>query len=161
MIKALFMDVDGTLTDGRIYMGNGGEVCKAFNIKDGLGIAILLKQAGIEPIVITGRRSGIVENRCREIGIAELCQGVVDKLTRLRQLLEARGLQMSEAAYIGDDINDLECMVAVRKGGGAVGCPADAARQVREISHFIAEHNGGDGAVRDFIEWIVATAPDS
>ena len=154
MIKALFLDVDGTLTDGKIYMGSEGELCKAFNIKDGYGIGVLLRQAGIEPIIITGRSSQIVENRCRELGITSLYQGVEVKLKKMQELLEAKGLKLAEAAYIGDDINDLECMKAIKDGGGLVGCPSDAVTQVKAISHFISGHAGGEGAVRDFIEWI-------
>jgi len=154
VIKVLFMDVDGTLTDGKIYMGTNGELCKAFNIKDGCGIGVILRQAGIEPIIITGRRSQILENRCREINITSLYQGVDDKMEKMSELLEDRGLGLEETAYIGDDINDLECMEAIRKGGGIVGCPGDAVKQVKTISHFAAEHAGGDGAVRDFIDWI-------
>ena len=154
MIKVLFMDVDGTLTDGKIYMGANGELCKVFNIKDGCGIGVILRQAGIEPIIITGRSSQILENRCREIGITSLYQGVDNKLKKMSELLRARGMGLEEAAYIGDDINDLECMEAIRDGGGIVGCPGDAVKKVKAYSHFVAEHAGGDGAVRDFIEWI-------
>ena len=140
-IKYLVMDVDGTLTDGKIYMGNQGEVFKAFNIKDGCGINDVLRQKGIEPIIITGRESEIVLNRCKELKITRVYQGIHDKLNTV--------------AYIGDDINDLSCMIPIKEAGGLVGCPKDAANQVLAISDYVAEHNGGDGAVRDFIEWIV------
>jgi len=78
-IKYFVMDVDGTLTDGKIYMGENGEVCKAFNIKDGYGICHLLPAIGAKPIIITGRKSKILENRCRELGITELHQGIEHK----------------------------------------------------------------------------------
>ena len=78
-IKYLVMDVDGTLTDGKIYMGENGEVMKAFNIKDGYAISYFLPSNGIIPIVITGRKSKIVENRCKELGITEVHQGCIDK----------------------------------------------------------------------------------
>ena len=110
MIKLLVMDVDGTLTDGKIYMGNEGEVFKAFDIKDGCGIHDLLKPNGIEPIIITGRRSKILENRAKEIGINSLFQGVSDKVLKLNEILSERNLELSDVAYIGDDINDLTCM---------------------------------------------------
>ena len=151
LIKYLVMDVDGTLTDGKIYMGDNGEVCKAFNIKDGYGINSIAAFAGIVPVIITGRQSNIVLNRCREIGITEVHQGVSDKLGKLKMLIK----ELSQVAYIGDDINDLECMMAVHEAGGIVGCPADAAKKIIDVADFIAEHGGGDGAVRDFIEWIV------
>ena len=86
-IKLLVMDVDGTLTDGKIYMGAEGEMMKAFDVKDGYGIAHILPRLGITPVIITGRRSGIVERRCAELGITELYQGVRDKLEKLRELL--------------------------------------------------------------------------
>lgn len=146
------MDVDGTLTDGKIYMGNAGELCKAFNIKDGCGIHDILIPAGIVPVIITGRKSDIVLNRCREIGINEVHQGVSNKVEKLKAISP----DLSCVAYIGDDINDLSCMQAVKKAGGIVGCPNDAAKAVRGIADYISDHDGGDGAVRDFIEWIVA-----
>lgn len=151
-IKYLIMDVDGTLTDGKIYMGNDGELCKAFNVKDGCGIHDLAIPAGIIPAIITGRSSKILENRCKELGITFLYQGVPNKIERLREITD----DMAQVAYIGDDINDLSCMQHVKVAGGLTGCPADAARAVVEISDFISEKKGGDGAVRDFIEWILS-----
>ena len=92
-IKMLAMDVDGTLTDGKIYMGPQGEVCKAFNIKDGLGINQLI-QNGILPVIITGRKSTIVENRAKELMITEIYQGVEDKATVLRQVARKYGFTL-------------------------------------------------------------------
>lgn len=155
-VKYLVMDVDGTLTDGKIYMGGNGELCKAFNIKDGCGIHDLLPTAGISPVIITGRTSEILEKRCREIGITELFQGIRDKLEQLDDMLAVSGHQYCNVAYIGDDINDLPCMKAVKEAGGLIGCPHDATGQVREIADFVSEKSGGDGAVRDFIEWILS-----
>lgn len=151
MIRILAMDVDGTLTDGKIYMGPDGEAMKAFNIKDGLGIHDLLLPAGINPVIITGRKSRIVENRSRELGITEVHQGVSDKVQKLKELAG----DLSEAAYIGDDLNDLKCMQAVKAEGGLTGCPADAAAEVRGLCDFVSEFRGGEGAVRDFIEWLL------
>lgn len=151
-IKLFVMDVDGTLTDGKIYMAPSGEAMKAFNIKDGCGIHDLLVPAGIIPIIITSRKSDIVMNRCKEIGIKEIYQGVRNKLDKLKEIT---GMDLAEVAYIGDDINDLECMNYVINGGGIVGCPMDAVERVRTLANYIAPHNGGDGAVRDFIEWLI------
>lgn len=151
MIKYLVMDVDGTLTDGKIYMGNFGEAMKAFNIKDGCGIHDILIPNNITPMIITGRKSEIVLKRCKELGITGVHQGVKNKIGKLLEITS----DLSTIAYIGDDINDLSCMVSVKKSGGIVGCPKDAVKKVIEISDFIAEHNGGDGAVRDFIDWLV------
>lgn len=151
MIKYLVMDVDGTLTDGKIYMGNNGEMMKAFSIKDGCGIHDILLPAGILPIIITGRTSDIVVNRCREISIKTIYQGVSNKIEKLLSITS----NLSEVAYIGDDINDLSCMEPVKEAGGVIGCPKDAVKRIIELADFVAEHDGGNGAVRDFIEWIV------
>lgn len=152
MIKCLIMDVDGTLTDGKIYMGNSGEVLKAFSIKDGCGIHDILIPNGISPAIITGRSSAIVLNRCREIGITMVYQGVNDKVSKLHELCD----ELSEVAYIGDDINDLKAMEEIKEYGGLVGCPIDAVDKVKNIADYIAPHKGGEGAVRDFIEWIIS-----
>lgn len=155
MIKLLVMDVDGTLTDGKIYMGNEGEVFKVFDIKDGCGIHDLLKPNGIEPIIITGRRSKILENRAKEIGINSLFQGVSDKVLKLNEILSERNLELSDVAYIGDDINDLTCMEKIICAGGLTACPYDAVEAVRSVVNYICKCKGGEGAVRDFIEWVL------
>lgn len=153
-IKYLIMDVDGTLTDGKIYMGNDGEALKAFNIKDGLGIHDILPEVGIIPIIFTGRNSKILENRCKEVGILHLYQGVSDKTTMLEKFIKEQGGNPWEFAYAGDDLNDLSCMERIKRNGGLVGVPADACNQVKNIADFISTKKGGDGAVREFIEWI-------
>lgn len=147
------MDVDGTLTDGKIYMGTSGELIKAFNVKDGCGIHDILIPAGICPIVITGRKSEITLNRCYEIGITDVYQGVNNKVQKMIEVIGQKNL--SKVSYIGDDINDLKAMISIKQAGGLVGCPIDAANAVKEKADFISEKKGGDGAVRDFIEWIV------
>jgi len=151
--KYLILDVDGTLTDGKIYMGQNGEVMKAFNIKDGIGIHDILIPAGIIPVIITGRSSDIVLNRCKELGITEVYQGVKNKIEKLTEITK----DLKSVAYIGDDINDLPCMKSVKEAGGIIGCPADAVQKVKEISDYICKNEGGDGAVREFIEWIIAS----
>lgn len=151
VIKYLVMDVDGTLTDGKIYMGNEGELCKSFDIKDGCGIHDIAIPVGLIPVIITGRTSNIVLNRCKEIGIKQVYQGINNKIEKLLTITE----DLSTVAYIGDDINDLSCMNLVKEVGGIIGCPKDASKKVLEISDFISEHKGGEGAVRDFIEWLV------
>lgn len=145
------MDVDGTLTDGKIYMGNSGEVFKAFNVKDGCGIFLTLPKYGIKPIVITARNSKIVENRCSELNIHELYQGVSDKLSKLNQVVDG---ELASVAYIGDDIPDIPCMVAVKQAGGVVLCPFDAIPEILAISNYISCYYAGNGAVRDCINYI-------
>lgn len=150
-IKILVMDVDGTLTNGKIYMSSNGELCKAFDIKDGCGIHDMLIPAGILPVVITGRNSEIVRRRCQEMGIIEVHQGINNKLEKLLEVTR----DLDAVAYIGDDINDISCMSSIKESGGLVGCPKDAAKQVKELADFVSERSGGNGAVRDFIEWIL------
>ena len=152
MIKYLAMDVDGTLTDGKIYMGAESELFKAFNIKDGYGIHDVLPAAGIIPVVITGRESSIVLNRCRELEIDAVFQNVKDKVEVLETFTNG---ELNAVAYIGDDFNDIPVMEKVRKAGGIAGCPANAVEKVRSSADFVSKYNGGDGAVRDFIEWII------
>ena len=146
------MDVDGTLTDGKIYMSPSKEIMKAFNIKDGYGIHDILIPTGIIPVIITGRSSEIVLNRCQELGISEIYQGVNNKVKKLNDIIN----DLSTVAYIGDDLNDFSCMEAVKANGGLVGCPADAVKEIKEIADYVARHNGGEGAVRDFIEWLLS-----
>jgi len=150
-MKYLIMDVDGTLTDGKIYMGNGGEAFKAFSVKDGYAICNILPNLGMEPVIITGRSSVIVENRCKELGITKLWQGEKDKRQRMLWLTDNHP---EEVAYIGDDLNDMEVMKLVAESGGMVACPMDAAEAIHGIVHYVSAKSGGDGAVRDFIEWL-------
>ena len=149
-IKMLIMDVDGTLTDGKIYMGPQGEVMKAFHCKDGLGIAQLLPEMGIVPVIITGRSSKIVENRARELKISHLYQGISDKLTVLDQMAIEMKISRQQIAYIGDDLNDLSAMQVC----GCTACPADAVEEIKQIANYVCQHSGGDGAVREFIDYL-------
>ena len=151
-IKLLVMDVDGTLTDGKIYMGPDGEVMKAFSAKDGYAIKEMLPKLGIEPVIITGRKSAIVERRCEELGIELLFQGVGDKLTVLESLLEERGISMENVAYVGDDLNDLPCMKTVNAGGGFTACPMDGIQKLQDIVAFVSSKSGVQGFLRDVIE---------
>ena len=145
------MDVDGTLTDGKVYIGESGELFKAFDIKDGYGINVLLPQHNITPIIITGRKSVMLEKRCEEIGIKHVYQGISDKPVVLKKIMEELGIVAEEMAYIGDDLNDITCMNLC----GLVGCPNDAVEQVKALADYICNRNGGNGAVREFIEFIV------
>lgn len=156
-IKLLVMDADGTLTDGRIYMGENGEAFKAFHVKDGCGIKDILPKYGIVPVVITARESRMLKCRCKELGITQLYQGEHDKKRRLEKIMEENLMKVDygSVAYIGDDILDLQCMVPIHEAGGIVGCPADAVKEVKDISDFVSSKNGGDGAVREFIEFLV------
>ncbi len=150
-IKLFAMDVDGTLTDGKIYISNNGEAMKAFNAKDGLGIKLLMKH-DIIPVIITGRSSEIVKYRCQEIGIHVLYQGVTDKAAKLKELMKKYELQPEQVAYIGDDMNDLSAIEVA----GVTFAPADCASQLVPYVDIVLTKNAGDSAVREAIDMILA-----
>jgi len=149
-IKLLFLDVDGVLTDGRITLTERGEEIKSFDVKDGFGLRLLMRD-GIEVVIITGRRSRVVAHRARELGIREVHQGISDKGLVCRRLIEKRGLKKSQVGSVGDDLPDL----AMFQESGLCMTVADAAREVREQADFIAGKRGGRGAVREISEWIL------
>lgn len=146
------MDVDGTLTDGKIYMGKDGEIMKSFDVKDGCGIKDILPTIGITPVIITARESQILTKRCEELFVKEFYQGVQDKYQKLQEICRIHNVGLSEVAYIGDDILDLQCMLPIKAEGGIVACPADAMKQILDLADYISPKNGGNGAIRDFIE---------
>lgn len=158
MIKYIIMDVDGTLTDGKIYMGPGGETMKAFSIKDGMVMNYILKPVGIIPVVITARNSSIVQNRCNELGITEVYQGKLDKLTTLKEIVGDDGL--GSCAYFGDDTLDLKCMLPIKEAGGIAACPADAVHDVKAVVDYVCVNKAGEGALREFAEWLIAPKID-
>ena len=128
-IKMLVMDVDGTLTDGKIYYGNDGELFKAFDVRDGYRL-VKCGEYGIITAIITGKTSKIVEGRARDLKIKEVHQGVSNKIEVLKTLIEKYNLDKSQVAYIGDDVNDIECMQYC----GFSACPADAIDEVKKYS---------------------------
>lgn len=149
-IKMILLDVDGTLTDGKINISKGGEIYKSFNVKDGL-ILSKLHEIGIKPVIITGRKSEITEIRASELNIIDIYQSVNDKEMVLSNILLQNNIKSEEALYIGDDLNDIKCM----KICGMKACPADSSDYVISISDYVSRYNGGDGAVRDCIEYFL------
>ncbi len=149
-IKMLVMDVDGVLTDGQIFIGPGGEVFKAFNCQDGLGLAAATK-AGLTTAIITGRESAMVVKRAAELSISIVRQGCKDKAAALEEIAQENKLTMEQIAYIGDDLNDL---AAVHRAGLACAV-ANAALEVKDVAHFISTKTGGNGAVREIVELIL------
>ena len=149
-IRLLAMDVDGVLTDGSLNIGAEGELFKAFNAKDGMGISLAMRN-GLEIALITGRRSEIIHRRAEELGITLLYEGVKDKALQLKQIAAERGISLDESAYMGDDLNDLPAMVQA----GISFAPADAAKDVLKAVNAVASCNGGRGAVREIIELIL------
>ena len=150
MIKLVLLDVDGTLTDGGIYRGNNGEELKRFNVKDGYAI-VNAQKLGIEFGIITGRKSELVEIRAKELKIKYLYQGISEKTVVLEEIIKKTGLTKGEIAYMGDDLNDLLIMKQV----GLSGTPKDAVDEVIQVADFVSKKNGGSGAVREFIEYIL------
>jgi 3-deoxy-D-manno-octulosonate 8-phosphate phosphatase (KDO 8-P phosphatase) len=146
-VRAAVFDVDGCLTDGRIYIGESGETVKAFSTLDGHGIK-LLARAGITPVVITGRDTPAVRRRCADLGIMHALYGIHDKLAAAEQVLRALALDWHELAVIGDDWPDLPLMVRC-----ALACaPAQAHAEVRAVAHHVTAMPGGQGAAREFCD---------
>ena len=150
MIKLVLLDVDGTLTDGGIYRGNNGEELKRFNVKDGY-VIVNAQTLGIEFGIITGRKSELVEIRSNELKIKYLYQGISEKTVILKEIMQKTELKKEEIAYMGDDLND----ILIMKQSGLTGAPKDAADEVIQIADFVSEKNGGSGAVREFVEYIL------
>ena len=150
MIKLIVLGVDGTLTDGKIIYDDKGGEYKAFCVKDGLGIAAWIR-LGRSVAIITGRDSSIVEKRAKELKVQHLRQGVADKAAALREIVESQGLDFSEVAVIGDDLNDLP-MINLAKYSFA---PKNAVKEVKKSVKKVLKSRGGDGAVREMIEKIL------
>lgn len=149
-IKMLILDVDGVMTDGRICMNDNGEETKSFNVKDGYGIRLML-DAGIDVAIITGRRSGVVDRRAKDLGIKYVYQGVSDKRAAGIGLLAERNLTGDHACYIGDDLPDIPLLRYV----GLPVSVADAVKEVQEEALYVTRKNGGEGAVREICELIL------
>ncbi|MGP1271886.1 MAG: KdsC family phosphatase [Phycisphaerales bacterium] len=150
-VRLIVLDVDGCLTDGSIFLDDDGREIKRFNIKDGLGLAAW-QQLGGHAAIITGRTSGSLAARARELGITRVYQGVRDKGAALAQLLDDLGLSPEQTAAVGDDWNDLPMLSRV----GFPACPADASDAVKQRAAFIASRPGGHGAVRELIEHLLS-----
>jgi 3-deoxy-D-manno-octulosonate 8-phosphate phosphatase (KDO 8-P phosphatase) len=150
-IRLLVLDVDGVLTDGRLYYSETGEALKVFNVRDGYGIK-LLAEAGIEVAVITGRRSPIVARRCRELGIRHVSQGIQDKLARFNVILKRLAIPASATACVGDDTIDVPMM----RAAGIAFAVADAHEDARRAADVITKLEGGRGAVREVCDRLLA-----
>lgn len=149
-IRLLVLDVDGVLTDGRLYFGSQGEQMKCFHVRDGAGIVQLLR-AGVQVAVISGRQSQAVERRMDELGVTCIRQGIDDKAAALREILDALHLQPQVVACMGDDIPDLP-LFALARLAIAVN---DAHESAREQAHFVTQAHGGRGAVREVCDLIL------
>lgn len=144
------LDVDGVLTDGSIILDDRGNEIKAFHVRDGHGITMLIK-AGIPVALVTGRRSEVVERRARELGITDVFQKSYDKTLAFRELMDKYSLAASEVAYIGDDVVD----IPVLKEVGFPVAVADAEEEVKAFALYVTKREGGRGAVREFCDFIL------
>ena len=150
-IRLFATDVDGVLTDAGMYYSESGDELKKFNTRDGMGIK-LLQKAGIVTAIVTQERTKLVARRAEKLTIPEVHQGVMDKLALVREMAARHGFSLSQVAYIGDDVNDLETLKAV----GFSATPADGLPQVAAVVDYVCSKKGGEGAVREIIEMILA-----
>ena len=149
-VRMIVLDVDGVLTAGHIIFGQDGEALKAFHCQDGMGISLAHK-AGLKTAIITGRDSEIVRRRGAELKIGDVYQGAMDKVTALQALMARHSLTLDQLAYVGDDINDLPVLVQV----GLPCAVANAVPEVKAVAKYVAGRQGGQGGVRDIIEYIL------
>jgi 3-deoxy-D-manno-octulosonate 8-phosphate phosphatase (KDO 8-P phosphatase) len=149
-VQMLVLDVDGVLTDGRLFYGARGEVLKAFNVKDGHGIR-QVAAAGITVAIISGRRSAAVARRARELGIRHVTQGASDKLEALTKLANARSIALEYCACVGDDTPDAPILQAA----GLAIAVADAHADALAHADLVTTRAGGHGAVREVCDWLL------
>jgi 3-deoxy-D-manno-octulosonate 8-phosphate phosphatase (KDO 8-P phosphatase) len=153
-IKLLLTDNDGVLTDTGVYYSDAGEIMKRFSIRDGMGVE-RMRDCGIETGIITGELSGSVKMRADKLQIKHLYLGIKNKAKKLDEILADTGLKLDEIAYIGDDYNDFEVITLVNQLG-LTAAPQDAMPKIIDVVIYHCKMNGGQGAFRDFAEWIIA-----
>lgn len=149
-VRLFLVDVDGVLTDGGIVFDGDGREIKRFHVRDGHGIK-MLQRAGVEVGIITGRTSEVVSIRAKELGIAIVRQGSTDKVAVWREILSEKNLSPRETSYVGDDIVDVPLLKEV----GFSAAVSDAEEYVREAADFVSSRPGGNGAVREIIEFLL------
>ena len=150
MIELIVLDVDGTLTDGKITYTNNGDEVKSFDVSDGLAIAVWTKKFGKKAAIITGRKSSLVEKRANELGIKHLYQGVDNKDGVLENILKKEDISWHQVAAIGDDLNDYKML----KKAGLSFTPQNGSKYIKDIVNVVCKNSGGDGAVREMMEYI-------
>jgi YrbI family 3-deoxy-D-manno-octulosonate 8-phosphate phosphatase len=150
-VRLLCVDVDGVLTDAGMYYGPDGEVLKKFNTRDGMGLA-RVREAGIAVAIISGADSAIVHARAAKLQIDDVFSGVANKRVVIDELCVRKNLELEEVAFIGDDLNDLPALECV----GLACAVADAAEPVKAVAHYVTQRRGGDGAVREVCEFLIA-----
>ena len=150
-IRLLCVDVDGVLTDAGMYYGPDGEVLKKFNTRDGMGLA-RVREAGVAVAIISGEDSAIIHARAAKLKIDDVCCDAANKRSAISTLCDKHGLRLEEVAFIGDDLNDLSALECV----GLACAVADAAEPVQAVAHYVTRRRGGDGAVREVCELLIA-----
>lgn len=156
-VKLIVLDVDGTLTDGGIYVTEDGSQFKKFNAKDGMGIK-LMQKAGYEVGIISHSSSkGMIEARSKTLGMSLVYVGQEPKLKILDKWCEGLDISLDQVAYMGDDVNDIIIMEAV----GFSACPADAVKGVLKVADVVLSKNGGEGAVREFVDDYLIPSSDN
>jgi 3-deoxy-D-manno-octulosonate 8-phosphate phosphatase (KDO 8-P phosphatase) len=149
-IELLAVDVDGVLTDGAIVVDDHGVESKHFYVRDGLGFS-LWRRAGKRSAIVSGRSAEVVNRRAAELKIDRVAQGIDDKASAIRALLEEFGLDASQVCYVGDDLIDLPALGIV----GLAACPADAVAEVRDAAHLTTRSIGGHGVIREVVEVVM------
>jgi len=149
-VKLLSLDVDGVLTDGGLYYAEDGGIQRKFNVRDGVGI-VRLREVGIPVTIISAGASGSIPSRAETLGIPHVFTAVADKLATLRTLCSELGVELSEVAHIGDDINDVPLMAEI----GLPISVADASPEAREAARIVTTNGGGKGAVREVCDALI------
>jgi 3-deoxy-D-manno-octulosonate 8-phosphate phosphatase (KDO 8-P phosphatase) len=149
-VRLLILDVDGVMTDGRIVIDDAGLESKQFDVKDGHGLKMLMR-CDIDVVLLTGRKSRVVEHRAADLGITEVHQGIHNKLEAFTKILAGRKLAPEETAYVGDDVVDIPLLKRV----GFSAAVADAVSEVRQAVDYVTQNSGGKGAVREVCEAIL------
>ena len=149
-VQVVLTDVDGVLTDGKLYIGPSGETMKAFCAHDGVGTKALLS-AGIEVVWVTSRTSEICAHRAKELGVQHLLQGVDDKGFAVAEFLRTQNISSEHAVFIGDDVIDLPAFEQV----GVCAAPANAVAQVLSAADYVSKRSGGDGAFREIADLLL------
>ncbi len=154
-IKLIILDVDGTLTDGGVYYDSFGNELKRFDVKDGLALKVAIT-AGLVVAIVTGRKSSMVQRRAEELQVHYLMMGVQQKYSAICELISNLEISLEEVLYIGDDLNDLQCIQEC----GLAACPNGAVKEVELQCDYVAKNIGGQGAVRECIEWLLKERGD-
>ncbi len=150
-VRAIALDVDGVLTDGTFWWGPNGEEFKRFSFADIMGIS-LGRKAGLVFALISGEDSPLIDRFAQKMGIADVYKGCKDKAAALRSFAAGHGLALSQVCFMGDDVNDL----AALRLAGVAAAPSSAHESVRQCATLITRHSGGDGAVRELIDWALS-----